>query len=168
MLALKDSGSLESSSIFWRINNRLSDLNNALAADFEKRIFAAQQSSAKGGALDTLGATGGPGKLRDSQPGALGSIGTPVWSEFAAWDRIAPEEAAKLAEKLGYPVMLKSTAGGGGIGMRQVANEAELDAERAAGGHEDHRCGPHAQGRQGVQRRRPDRERTGRRSVRRE
>ena len=32
------------------------------------------------------------------------------------------------ALRIGYPVMLKSTAGGGGIGMRLVRNEAELDA----------------------------------------
>jgi len=32
------------------------------------------------------------------------------------------------AARIGYPVMLKSTAGGGGIGMRLVRNEAELDA----------------------------------------
>ena len=65
--------------------------------DFELSIYTAQQSSpAAGGGLDTMGATGGPAKLRDSQPGALGSIGTPVWSEFAAWDRISAEDAAKL------------------------------------------------------------------------
>ena len=36
--------------------------------------------------------------------------------------------ARKEALRIGYPVMLKSTAGGGGIGMRLVRNEAELDA----------------------------------------
>ncbi len=30
------------------------------------------------------------------------------------------------AARIGYPVMLKSTAGGGGIGMRLVRNDAEL------------------------------------------
>jgi biotin carboxylase len=30
------------------------------------------------------------------------------------------------AARIGYPVMLKSTAGGGGIGMRLVWNETEL------------------------------------------
>ena len=72
--------------------------------DFELSIYTAQQSSpAAGGGLDTMGATGGPAKLRDSQPGALGSIGTPVWSEFAAWDKISPEDAAKLTpQKLAF------------------------------------------------------------------
>lgn len=71
--------------------------------DFELRIYAAQQESVQGGSLDTLGAEGGPVKLRDSQPGALGSIGTPVWSEFAAWDRISPADAARLTpEQLAF------------------------------------------------------------------
>ncbi|MEW5548380.1 acetyl-CoA carboxylase biotin carboxylase subunit [Peribacillus frigoritolerans] len=35
-------------------------------------------------------------------------------------------EAAAVAEKIGYPVMLKAAAGGGGIGMQAVANEEEL------------------------------------------
>ena len=35
-------------------------------------------------------------------------------------------EALAEAEKIGYPVMLKSTAGGGGIGMRLVWNTEEL------------------------------------------
>lgn len=36
------------------------------------------------------------------------------------------EQARAEAQRIGYPVMLKSTAGGGGIGMRLVRNEAEL------------------------------------------
>ncbi|NML17164.1 urea carboxylase [Azohydromonas caseinilytica] len=36
-------------------------------------------------------------------------------------------EARREAARIGYPVMLKSTAGGGGIGMRLVRSEAELD-----------------------------------------
>ena len=36
------------------------------------------------------------------------------------------DEAVSAAEKIGYPVMLKSTAGGGGIGMTICQTEAEL------------------------------------------
>lgn len=36
------------------------------------------------------------------------------------------EEAKKEAERIGYPVMIKSTAGGGGIGIRICENEEEL------------------------------------------
>ena len=38
------------------------------------------------------------------------------------------EEADQLAEKIGYPVMLKSTAGGGGIGMQLIWSKDELNA----------------------------------------
>ncbi|WP_404427203.1 acetyl-CoA carboxylase biotin carboxylase subunit [Ureibacillus chungkukjangi] len=36
------------------------------------------------------------------------------------------DEAAKIAEEIGFPVMLKASAGGGGIGMQLVNNEEEL------------------------------------------
>ena len=36
------------------------------------------------------------------------------------------EEARKIAEKVGYPVLLKAAAGGGGKGIRRVNNEEEL------------------------------------------
>ena len=37
-------------------------------------------------------------------------------------------QALRAAQRIGYPVMLKSTAGGGGIGMQQCASDAELAA----------------------------------------
>ncbi len=71
--------------------------------DFELRIYSAQQEGPGGIRLDSLRASGGPAKLRDSEPGALGSIGMPVWSEFAAWESIPPEEAARLSpEELAF------------------------------------------------------------------
>jgi acetyl-CoA carboxylase, biotin carboxylase subunit len=39
-----------------------------------------------------------------------------------------PEEAKKIAKKIGYPVMLKAAAGGGGKGMRRVDTESALAA----------------------------------------
>jgi acetyl-CoA carboxylase, biotin carboxylase subunit len=38
----------------------------------------------------------------------------------------SPEEALALADEIGYPVMLKAAAGGGGRGMRIVRSESEL------------------------------------------
>jgi urea carboxylase len=40
-----------------------------------------------------------------------------------------PEEAVTAANVIGYPVMLKSTAGGGGIGMRVCRDDADLAAQ---------------------------------------
>ena len=37
------------------------------------------------------------------------------------------KEALKIAEKIGYPVMLKASAGGGGKGIRVVNNEKEME-----------------------------------------
>ncbi|MFF0154549.1 carboxyl transferase domain-containing protein [Micromonospora sp. NPDC005203] len=53
-------------------------------------------------------------------------VGVPV----APWSRGAVEtlDAARAsAAKVGYPLMLKATAGGGGRGIRVIRNEAELD-----------------------------------------
>lgn len=45
------------------------------------------------------------------------------------------EEAREAAEKIGYPVMLKACAGGGGRGIRLIRSECELeDAYRQAAG----------------------------------
>ncbi|MEV6071145.1 carboxyl transferase domain-containing protein [Nocardia sp. NPDC052001] len=52
-------------------------------------------------------------------------VGVPV----APWSRGAVETldaALESASKVGYPLMLKATAGGGGRGIRMVSNEAEL------------------------------------------
>ncbi len=63
--------------------------------DFEMSIFVAQQTGA-GGPVDDGGAQGGPAVLRDSNPGELGSIGFPVWGEFAAWEDISEQDRARL------------------------------------------------------------------------
>ncbi len=68
-------------------------------------------------------------------------VGVPVapWSRGAVADLDA---AVRAAGEIGYPLMLKATAGGGGRGIRVITNEAELvdayhrtslEAERAFG-----------------------------------
>ncbi|MGZ8345666.1 MAG: hypothetical protein ACXWUP_01005 [Allosphingosinicella sp.] len=69
--------------------------------DFETRIFTAQQRHRVGGSVDDLGAEGGPALLASSQPGQLGSIGRPVWSEFEAWEHI-PADAPISAEERAF------------------------------------------------------------------
>ncbi|HXC95293.1 MAG TPA: acetyl-CoA carboxylase biotin carboxylase subunit [Edaphobacter sp.] len=48
-------------------------------------------------------------------------------------------EAKRVAAEIGYPVMLKAAAGGGGKGMRAVTNETELAASFAAASSEAER-----------------------------
>ncbi|HYZ87115.1 MAG TPA: acetyl-CoA carboxylase biotin carboxylase subunit [Bryobacteraceae bacterium] len=43
----------------------------------------------------------------------------------------SPEEAAELAESIGYPVIIKAAAGGGGRGMRVVREASELEGQLA-------------------------------------
>ena len=38
------------------------------------------------------------------------------------------EEAKKISSKVGYPILIKASAGGGGKGMKLVKNEKELDS----------------------------------------
>jgi acetyl-CoA carboxylase biotin carboxylase subunit len=45
-------------------------------------------------------------------------------------------DAKKVAKKMGYPVMIKATAGGGGKGMRAIFNEQEMEAQFAGAVHE--------------------------------
>ncbi len=56
---------------------------------------------------------------------AAKEAGVPVFpgSEGAVED---PEEAVKVADKIGYPVIIKASAGGGGRGMRVCHNEMSL------------------------------------------
>ena len=55
----------------------------------------------------------------------MASAGVPVVPGGSA-DTL--EQAKKTAAEIGYPVMLKATAGGGGKGMRLVSSEAELSS----------------------------------------
>ena len=63
--------------------------------------------------------------LKNEAKTIMAEAGIPVIKGFNPQDQ---DEAAfvKLAEKLGYPVMLKAVAGGGGRGMRVVESKSEM------------------------------------------
>ena len=71
----------------------------ARIADFEQRIYAAQEADAQGGPLDAAGAEGGPAKLKSSESGRLGSQGVAVWSEFQPWETPKEEAGVTPAER---------------------------------------------------------------------
>ena len=55
------------------------------------------------------------------------SLGLPV-IEGSEGNIKSLEEAKKISLKIGYPVLIKASAGGGGKGMKLVEKESELDA----------------------------------------
>jgi acetyl-CoA carboxylase biotin carboxylase subunit len=61
--------------------------------------------------------------LKTAARDAMAAAGVPIVPGGGA---ATVDEAKATAARIGYPVMLKATAGGGGKGMRLVANEAEL------------------------------------------
>lgn len=68
----------------------------------------------KSSARETMKACGVP-----TVPGSDGCIDT-------------VEEAREFAERVGYPVLIKATAGGGGKGMREVHDPADLESQYKA------------------------------------
>jgi acetyl-CoA carboxylase biotin carboxylase subunit len=63
------------------------------------------------------------------------AVGVPVvpGTETPLADDVSDEEVLAVAERIGYPLMLKAVAGGGGKGMRMVTEAADLpSALRAA------------------------------------
>ncbi|MDQ6422814.1 urea carboxylase [Paenibacillus sp. LHD-117] len=64
--------------------------------------------------------------LKHSAREIAGRAGVPMLSGTPLIEELA--EALSAADRIGYPVMLKSTAGGGGIGMRVCADAEALQA----------------------------------------
>jgi acetyl-CoA carboxylase biotin carboxylase subunit len=51
-----------------------------------------------------------------------------------------PADGLKIAREIGFPVMIKATAGGGGRGMRPAMDEAEFEAQFNAASKEAEAC----------------------------
>jgi acetyl/propionyl-CoA carboxylase alpha subunit len=85
------------------------------------------------GAIDALG-----DKLHARRTArAVGVAAVPGTLEPAPIDR--PDQVAAIvaeAERIGFPVLVKAAAGGGGRGMRRVTKAADLPAALVAGSHE--------------------------------
>jgi acetyl-CoA carboxylase, biotin carboxylase subunit len=62
-------------------------------------------------------------KLRARQIASSSGVPTVPGSDHAK----TPDQAAILAEKVGYPILLKASAGGGGRGIKLVSNAAEME-----------------------------------------
>jgi acetyl-CoA carboxylase biotin carboxylase subunit len=65
--------------------------------------------------------------LKDRARAAMKAAGVPTLPGSEGVVR-SPEEALAIASQIGYPVILKATAGGGGRGMRIVRSPEELPA----------------------------------------
>lgn len=63
--------------------------------------------------------------LKQVARGAMAEAGIPILPGSKGILK-TPEEALETAEQIGYPIMLKASAGGGGRGMRVVREAAEL------------------------------------------
>ena len=79
-------------------------------------------------ALRTMG-------LKDSAKAVMVAAGVPVVPGYygdPAEAQISDEQLAKEAEVIGYPLLIKAVAGGGGKGMRRVDSAAEFQASLEA------------------------------------
>lgn len=69
--------------------------------------------------------------LKDHAKTLMADAGVPVVPGYNGGDQ-SPETLAKYAKEIGYPVMIKARAGGGGKGMRRVDTHADFEESLAA------------------------------------
>jgi propionyl-CoA carboxylase alpha chain len=77
------------------------------------RLHRARRRSDRGDGRQDRIEEAGAGGGRERRPGFLGDIAT-------------TEDAVRIAGEIGYPVMMKASAGGGGKGMRLAWNETDV------------------------------------------
>ncbi len=65
--------------------------------------------------------------LKDAAKKIMEEAGVPVVPGYHGADQ-SPEKLAQAAEEIGYPVLIKAVAGGGGKGMRLVEDAAEFES----------------------------------------
>ena len=65
--------------------------------------------------------------LKDAAKRLMAAAGVPVTPGYLGEDQ-SPERLAREAEAIGWPVLIKAVAGGGGKGMRKVGAAAEFGA----------------------------------------
>ncbi|WP_239804823.1 acetyl/propionyl/methylcrotonyl-CoA carboxylase subunit alpha [Croceicoccus hydrothermalis] len=65
--------------------------------------------------------------LKDAAKKLMRDAGVPVTPGYDGADQM-PERLKAEADKIGYPVLIKAVAGGGGKGMRKVDDAADFDA----------------------------------------
>jgi 3-methylcrotonyl-CoA carboxylase alpha subunit len=75
-------------------------------------------------AIDSMGS-------KSAAKSIMETAGVPLVPGYHEADQ-APERLARAAEEIGYPVLLKAVAGGGGKGMRMVRNAADFEDALAA------------------------------------
>ena len=69
--------------------------------------------------------------LKDAAKALMAKAGVPVTPGYLGEDQ-APATLAKEAARIGFPVLIKAVAGGGGKGMRKVEAAADFDAALAS------------------------------------
>ena len=67
---------------------------------------------------------------------AMQKAGVPIVPSFNPTEETRPEKYAEEAEKIGYPILVKAAAGGGGKGMRRVEKPEELNSSLEAAQNE--------------------------------
>ncbi len=69
--------------------------------------------------------------LKDAAKRLMGEVGVPVTPGYLGEDQ-SPERLRAEADRIGYPVLIKAVAGGGGKGMREVERGEDFSAALAS------------------------------------